>query len=190
MRKVQSQNSDPTAFSLSSRKTTGNISNFVGQILNSKFVCRPVLLLSSLSIGRKHREFPFLLTQIWKQLMSLLIHLPMWETTLKKLKSSFSVVLVLFSSTIEVPLPVLGFSVSKIFVLQNPVLTYSFGLGISVVKKEFYKGKDCIQQLMKLLWSWSTWCFNKKQICKLLRISKDDKISLLNQDDWRCCSCG
>ena len=58
------------------------------------------------------------------------------------------------------------------------------------MKKEFYKGKDCIQQLMKLLRSWSTWCFKKKQKCKILRISKDDRISLLNQDDLRCCLCG
>ena len=58
------------------------------------------------------------------------------------------------------------------------------------MKKEFYKRKDCIQQLMKLLRSWSTWCFQKKQKCKILRISKVDRISLLNQDDLRCCLCG
>ena len=58
------------------------------------------------------------------------------------------------------------------------------------MKKKFYKGKDCIQQLMKLLRWWSTWCFKEKQKCKILRISKDDIISLLNQDDLRCCLCG
>ena len=65
-------------------------------------------------------EFPLLFTPIWKQLMSLRIYLPLWEATLKKLKSSFPVVLVLFSSTTEVSLSILGFSASKIFVSQKP----------------------------------------------------------------------
>ena len=32
--------------------------------------------------------------------------------------------------------------------------------------------------------------FPKEKKCKILRISKDDRISLLNQDDLRCCLCG
>ena len=108
------------SFHLSTRKISENFSSFVSQILHSKFVCRRVLLLSSLSIGRKHRGFPFLFMPIWKQLMSLRIYLPLWEATLKELKSSFPVVSVLFSSTTEVSSSILGFSASKIFVSQKP----------------------------------------------------------------------
>ena len=118
VRKAQSQNSAPTAFSLSSRNISGNISNFVSQILLSKFVCRGVLLLLSLSIGRKQRV-PFIVYVDFEGIDVPSNPFTTVGSNTKKLKSSFFVVLVLISSTREVSLSVLSFSASKIFVLQN-----------------------------------------------------------------------
>ena len=65
-----------------------------------------------------------------------------------------------------------------------------FVLANGIAKQSFLREEDCIAKLSDTLRDWVLWCFKKKQASKLLRISQQQRMRMLNVSTVFCCICG
>ena len=63
-----------------------------------------------------------------------------------------------------------------------------FVLANGIAKQSFYRGEDCIAKLLDTLRDWVLWCYNEKQVFRLLRISQQQR--MLNVSTVLRCICG
>ena len=65
-----------------------------------------------------------------------------------------------------------------------------FVLANGIAKQSFYRGEGCIAKLLDTLRDWVLWCYNEKQAFRLLRISQQQRMRMLNVSTVLCCICG
>ena len=86
------------------------------------------------------------------------------------------------------------FSFKRFCQLQETALSSCsfpvFVLANGIAKRSFYRGKDCIARLLDTLHDWVLWCCNEKQAFRLLRISQQQRMRMLNVSTVLCCKCG
>ena len=64
-----------------------------------------------------------------------------------------------------------------------------FVLANGIAKQSFYR-EDCIAKLLDTLRDWVLWCYNEKPAFRLLKISQQQRMRMLNVSTVLCCLCG
>ena len=155
--------------------------------------------LSSLLVGKKTHKCPFVVYAILEAINAASTQISRVKNrtreTERQYASSFGAVLIDSRSWLFYQKTRLLHLSFKFFCqLQEKALSSCsfpvFVLANGIANQSFYRGEECIAKLFNTVLDWVLWCYNEKQIFRLLRMFQQQRIRMLNVSTVLCCICG